>query len=258
VLVEVEKALKLQPTDKGALRLRSRVHIAQHFIKANDLRSAGHLPGALVEVDLALKLDPADSQVLALKEALQAELSSAEERKLRAAEAEARAETRAAEADARAKEEARRKLPHEVFAQTLRGHRYHELFNEHVMVVKGSRDTVVEAVVRALSRNPEWTVGRNQTPDSEIEIIQAERKFIGMKYNAALVAGQTADNEVTMYFKILTFIIGGKIEISLGGISGGGYVPYHPQHSSVSPNAIATQISRDVDQFKLRIERELR
>jgi len=255
---EVDKALKIRPSDEEALQLRSHLSFGQHVSNAKELRSDGKFSRALIEVDLALKINAGDTDALALKEVLQTDLRVAEEQKLRASEAEARAKVRVAQAEARAKEEARRKLPLEVFAQTLRAKPHHALFNEHAMVVKGSRDAVVEAVIRALSRNPEWNAGRNQTPDSEVEIIQADRKFIGMKYHAVVVVGETADNEVTIYFKIITFIAGGKIEISLSGISGGGYVPYHPQHSSVSPVSIATQVARDVAQFKLRIEQELR
>lgn len=63
-------------------------------------------------------------------------------------------------------------------------------------------------------------------------MVQAEIKSFGGRKTAVIVAGQTTDNEVTVYFKLLEFTLDTKIEITLRGIPDSSYVPLHPQHVS--------------------------
>jgi len=118
---------------------------------------------------------------------------------------------------------------------------------------------VSAGVLRALGRKPEWTIRQNDKADDDTQTILADIKRFGSKHNVVLVASQTAENEVTVYFKLFAFVLGDTIQLSLSGISEDSYKPMHSEYVSAARAAtVEKNRARDIQEFKKRIEDELR
>jgi hypothetical protein len=169
-------------------------------------------------------------------------------------------QARVDQAAAAARADARRKHPENVLQDETRRVRYNEMFEAQLMRCNGTLDTVRGALLRALQRKPEWSVTRDQKPDSDTVLITATTKGFGWKQNVLLVAGQVADNEVTVCFKQFGFILGDNVELSLGvGITDDSYKPSPPQNASTArPSLAERNLARNTQDFKKRLEEELR
>jgi hypothetical protein len=160
---------------------------------------------------------------------------------------------------AAARADARRKHPEKVLQEETRRVRYNEMFEAQLMRCNGTLDTVRSALLRALRRKPEWNVTRDEKPDSDTVVITATTKGFGWEQNVALVAGQVADNEVTVCFKQFGFILGDKVEFTLSGITDDSYKPSPPQNASTArPSLAERNLARNTQEFKKRLEEELR
>jgi hypothetical protein len=100
---------------------------------------------------------------------------------------------------------------------------------------------------------------RDEKPDSDTVLITSATKGFGWKQNVVLVAGQVADNEVTVCFKLFGFILGDNVEITLNaGITDDSYKPSPPRNVSLLQSSIAERnLARNTQDFKKRLEEEL-
>lgn len=113
--------------------------------------------------------------------------------------------------------------------------------------------------LRALLRKPEWSVQRDEKPDSDTVLITAAAKGFGWKQNVVLVAGQAGDNEVSVCFKLFAFILGEHIEFTLSGITDDSYKPSHPRYvAPARASVVEKNLARDTQDFKKRLEEEIR
>jgi hypothetical protein len=153
--------------------------------------------------------------------------------------------------------EARRAHPEKVFQEVTSHVRYHDLFPAQLIKFTNSLDDVHFKVVRALGRNPVWNV-QNTQPDTNTVIIHAEIKSFGGRKNVVLVLGQTADNEVAIYFKLIELTLDTKIGLSLTGVSEDSYTPLHRKHvSALRVPFVEKQRAASLQEFRKRIEDEL-
>ena len=236
-LAEVETALQIEPADQDARRLKRTIQFHQHLIRSKQFAADRDYSKALVEIDAALKLNPDYKEALALK----ADWEKAKQESEQVAA------------------EARREHPEKVFQTFASRVPNNDLFEPQLMRFSNSLHTVSAAVVRALGSNPEWNVSPAGKPDVDTVVIHAGIKSFASRKNVVLVAGQTADNEVALYFKLFEYTLDTKIQVSLSGVSDDSYTPLHPQRvSAVRAPFVEKQRATSIQNFKKRIEDELR
>jgi tetratricopeptide (TPR) repeat protein len=236
-LDQVNKALQAKPGDEPALALQRLITFRSHLHKARELQRNRALTSALAEIESALKLEASDTDALALKRELEREQQSV----------------------LQTKAEARRELPQKVFEQTVTRISHHDLFPSQKMSFAGSLADARGKITEALGRNPAWNIRRNDTPDAEVAIVQAEIKGFGSRQSAVVIAGQTADNEVTIYFKLWTYTLGNNIQVGLTGISDDSYKPLHLSYATtLTAPTIERRRARELEEFKKRLESEFR
>ncbi len=213
-LSDVEKALQIKPNDENVLQLKRTIEFNRALRNSRQFQRNRDFPKALAEADAALRLIPNHAEALALKAELENSQRAAQEQQARVDQAAA-----AAQADAR------RKHPEKVLQDVASRVPYNELFEAQLMRCNGTLDTVRSAVLRALRRKPEWSVPRDEKPDSDTVLITAATKGFGWKQNVVLVAGKVADNEVAVCFKLFAFILGENVQFTLNGITDNSYKP---------------------------------
>lgn len=247
---DVEKALRIKPDDAGALGLKRTIEFNLHLRNAKRLQGRGDFAAATLEADAAQKLGVNDAVVVALKDELQNGQLAAE-----AALEEARRKAELAEKEARSKADAaqaaaRRIRPQELLQETTRKIQYDELFEPQTMRFMGSLETVRVGVARALAAKPEWSGLQNEALDADTVVLKAENKGLLTKHIVVLVVGQSADNEVTVCFKLFSLLTSGLGESS--------YVPRHPRFlPSFNAEPIEAALSKDISDFRKRLEAEL-
>ena len=247
-LSDVEKALQIKPNDENVLQLKRTIEFNRSLRNSRQFQRNRDFPKALAEADAALRLIPNHPEALALKAELENSQRAVQDQ-----------QARVHQAAAAARADARRKHPEKVLQEETRRVRYNEMFEAQLMRCNGTLDTVRSALLRALRRKPEWNVTRDEKPDSDTVVITATTKGFGWEQNVALVAGQVADNEVTVCFKQFGFILGDKVEFTLSGITDDSYKPSPPQNASTArPSLAERNLARNTQEFKKRLEEELR
>jgi tetratricopeptide (TPR) repeat protein len=237
-LTEVENALQIEPEAEEPRTLKRTVQFNQYLIRSKQFAANGVYAKALADINAALKLNPDHNEALALR----SEWEKAKQ-----------------EAD-RIAAEARRTHPEEVFRETAvrLQLQYHDLFQSQTMRFSNSLDKVHAGILRALAREPAWVVSSDNKPDEETVVMQGQIKSVGGRKNLFLVAGQTADNEVAIYFKLIELTLDTKILLNLNGLREESYIPLHPQHvSAVRAPFVEKQRTTSLQDFKKRIENEL-
>jgi hypothetical protein len=246
-LADVEKALLIKSNDPTAQQLKQAIKFNWHIRNAKQFQRNQEYPQALFEVEAALKVNADDTDARALKAEVERSQRASEEEKAKA---------QVAAATARAEE--RRKHPEKVIREFTKRFAHQELFDIQFMRFGGSLDSVRTGIIRALGRNPEWSIVRDDRPDPDTVLMIANHSGFGSKQNVTIVATQSADNEVVGCFKLFAFVLG-DIKIGLGGISEDSYKPKHPRYF---PTALASTVegnlSRDTQAFKKRLEEEIR
>jgi len=235
-LKEIEKALLIRSSAE-ALKLKQDIQFSSNFDGARQARQRGDHAKALTQLDAALALKPNASDALALKREVTSELQ--------------RVTLNAVEK--------RRTHPQEIFNEMTTNTRFNELFETQTLQFKGSLETVRTAIVRAVSRKPAWTIRVNDKPDTDTAVFHLDASGFGSKQNAVVVVGQTADNEVTVHFKIFQFVLGNNIQLSFSGFSQDSYQPLHPRFATEARAAsVQRNLAHDIQDFRTRIEDELK
>ena len=236
-LEKVNKALEIKPGDEAALVLKRAITFQRHLRDAREHRRNGDLAKALQETDSALQIAPDDPDALALKQMLEKEQQSI----------------------AQARAEARRELPGKVFEQAVMKFSHHELFPSEKMQLTGELASIRTQLVEILERNPAWNVRRQEVTQQGVAIVQAEIKGFGSRQTVLLVAGQTAENEVTIHFKLWTYTLGNNIQVGFTGISDDSYKPLHSSYATAATApGVEQRRVRELDDFKRRISNGLR
>jgi tetratricopeptide (TPR) repeat protein len=246
-LSDIEKALQIKPNDENVLQLKRTIQVNRSLRNSRQFQRNRDFSKALAEADAALTLIPNHADALALKAELENSQRAAQEQ-----------QARVDQAAAAARADARRKHPENVFQGVVGQLRHQELFETQRMRCNGTLDTVRSAVMRALGRKPEWSASRDEKPDPDAVLITAATKGFGWKQNVVLVAGQVADNEVTVCFKLFGFILGENVQFSLSGISDESYKPAPPRDASARLSLAERNLARATQDFKKRLEEELR
>ena len=236
-LEKVNKALEIKPGDEAALALKHAITFQKHLRDAREYQRNRDLGRALQETESALQIAPNDPDALALKQMLDKEQQSL----------------------ARARAEARRELPGKVFEQAMIKFPHHELFPSEKMQFTGELASIHTRLVEILERNPAWNVRRQEVTQQGVAIVQAEIKGFGSRQTVLLVAGQTAENEVTIHFKLWTYTLGNNIQVGLTGISDDSYKPLHSSYATAATApGVEQRRARELDDFKRRISNGLR
>jgi hypothetical protein len=236
-LAHVNKALQIKPNDDAALSLKRSITFRKHLHHARELERSREFVSSLGEVESALKLDPADDEALSLKRRLEEEQ----------------------QAVLQAKAEARRELPQKVFEQTVTRISHHDLFPSQKMSFPGSLADAQRKITEAFGRNPVWNVRRTDRAEPEVAVVQAEIKGFGSRQNVLMVLGQTAENEVTVHFKLWIYTLGNNIQVGLTGISDDSYKPLHLSYATaLTAPTIERRRARELEEIKKRLESEFR
>lgn len=248
---DVEKALQIKPGDEGALGLKRTIEFNLHLRNARRFQGRGDFAAATLEAEAALKMGVNDAVVVALKgELLKGQLAAAE------AQAEARRKAEEVEAEARRKAEAaqaevRRNRPQKLLPETTRRLQHDELFEPQIVRYKRSLDTVRAAVVRAFGRTPELSVKQNDLLDAETAVLTVADTGQFFRHTVVMVVGQTTDTEVTVCFKVFSFMAGNDGEAA--------FLPTHARYASGSrAKVIDSMRAGDIVRFKNRLGTELR
>lgn len=229
----VNAALQAKPGDEAAGALKQAITFQRHLRDAREFRRTRQIGRALDEVDNALKLRTTDTDALALKHELVKEQQVVLE----------------------AQTKARRERPRKVFEDAVQRFPHHDLFPSHESKLTGQVSEVRAKFLAALAKSPEWNVTRRDMPEDEVAVIQADIKSLGSRQNAVLVLGQTADNEVTVHWKLWMFTLSGNITLSLSGISDGSYKPLHSSYATaLGGMTVERRRQHEIDQFKKRLE----
>jgi len=232
-LAAVNAALQARPGDETALALKQGITFQRHLRDAREFRRTRQIGRALDEVENALKLKATDADALALKRDLE---------KDRQAAAEAQAQVR-------------RELPRKVFEEAVQRLPHHDLFSSQESKLAGPVKEVRDKIIEALGRNPAWNVARLDKPDDDVSVIHADIKGFGSRQSAVVVVGQTADNEVIVYFKLWTFTLGSNIQIGLSGLSDSSFKPLHSSYATpLSAPSVERRRLREIEEFKKRLE----
>ena len=235
-LAEVDKALKIRST-ADALSLKQEIQFRSHVSNARQFERNRDYAKALAELDAALILRPTDAEALAFKRTV------AEEKKRLDQSLAAK----------------RRAHPQQIFRTMSEKYQYDELFEAQTLQFKGTLETVRNAIIAGLARKPSWNLTGNHKRDDDTSVLQFETQGFGSKHSALVVAGQTADNEVSVYFKIISLSLGSNIQIGFTGISEESYKPMHPRYvPEARVPAIQRNLARDTQDFRVRIEDEMR
>lgn len=236
-LEKVNKALEIKPGDEAALVLKRSIIFHRHLRDAREYQRNRDLARALQEAESALQIGPNDPDALTLKQLLENEQQSI----------------------AQSRAQARRELPGKVFEQMVMRVPHHDLFPSEKMQFAGDLASIRTRLVEVLERNPAWNVRRQEVTQQGIAIVQAEIKAFGSRQTALLVAGQTADNEVTLHFKLWTYTLGNNIQVGFTGISDDSYKPLHPSYATAAAApSVEQRRARELDDFKKRISNALR
>ena len=236
-LESIDKALQVQPDDPAASQLKQSILLQRHLRDAGAFHREGVYGKASAEVEAALKISATDPDALALQRDLEKDMQSA----------------------AQARAQARREFPARTFQERVSRLPQSDLFPAQKIEFSGKMATARAALVRALGKNPAWSVRRNDTADPDTAIIQAEIKSLGSRQSAFFVVGQTTDNTVEIHFKLWLYSLGGNIQIGLTGISDESYKPVHPSFApSTAAASIEQRRTRDLQEFRKRLEAELR
>jgi hypothetical protein len=232
-LTAVNAALQAKPGDEPAMALKQEIIYQRHLRDAREFRRNRQITRALDEVESALKLKANDTDALALKQDLQKEQQA-----IAAAEA-----------------QARRERPRQAFEDAVQRVAHHNLFPSHEAKLSGQKSEVRKKIVEALSRTPVWTVIQFGKQSEEVSVYQADTKSFGTRQSAIIVIGQTAENEVTVHWKLWTFTLSGNINLTLGGISDSSYTPLHTSYSTpLTAATVERRRQNEIEQFKKRLE----
>ncbi len=231
-LEEVNKALQIRPGDEAALQLKQSTAFNKHLRDARQFRRNRDFAKALVEVASALQLNATDADALALKLALEKEYQSF----------------------LQAVAEGRRALLRKIFEETEANFLHKDLFPAQTMQFTGELSTVRARIVEKLSGNPAWNIGRNEIVDQDVAIVQGAIRSFGIRQNTLLVIGQTAENEVTVHFKLWIYTLSNKVQITLGGVSDESFVPLHSSSPAIGAIGAEGRRARYLEEFKKRIQ----
>ena len=69
-----------------------------------------------------------------------------------------------------------------------------------------------------------------------------------------LAIGQTAENEVTVHFKLWIYTRSNKVQITLGGVSDESFVPLHSSSPAIGAIGAEGRRTRYLEEFKKRIQ----
>ncbi len=233
----LDKALQIEPNAPDALKIKQLIVFQRHLRDARELRRTGVFWKADIEVDEALKISPADAEALVLKRDVEKDMQSA-------------AQTKAA---------ARREHPAKIFEERVSHLKHADLFPSQKMEFAGQIGTARAALVRALEKNPSWSIRQNDTDDDDTTIIQADTKGLASRQAVFLVVAQTADNAIEVHFKLFLYSLGSNIHIGLSGISEDSYKPAHSSFATpASAASVEQRRTRDLQEFRKRLEVELR
>jgi hypothetical protein len=229
---EVNKALQIRPGDQAALQLKQAIAFNKHLLDARQFRRDREFAKALTEVESALEFNTTDTDALALKRELEKELQSF----------------------LQAVAEGRRALPQKIFEETEANFPHKDLFPAQTMQFTGELATVRARIVERLSGNPAWNIGRNEVVDQDVVLVQAAIRSFGIRQNTLLVIGQTAENEVTVHFKLWIYTLSNKVQITLGGVSDDSFVPLHSSSPAIGAIGAEGRRNRYLEEFKKRIQ----
>jgi hypothetical protein len=232
-LTAVNAALQAKPGDEAALALKQSITFQRHLRDAREFQRTRQIGRALDEVESALKLKAGDADALALKRDLEKEQQA-----IMAAQA-----------------QARRELPGKSFEEAVQRVPHHNLFPSHEAKLPGQMREVRKKIIEALSRAPVWTVTQFGKQSEEVSVLQADTKGFSTRQSAIIVIGQTAENEVTVHWKLWTFTLSGNINLTLGGISDNSYTPLHPSYATpLTAATVERRRQNEIEQFKKRLE----
>lgn len=238
-LAAVEAALRIKPDDAGALQLKRSLEFDWHVRNAQQFQRNREFPQARIEVEAALKLRPSDADALALKAEVEKgqQAVDAERAKVKAAAAVERAETRKNRPE-KLLEEICNQLPHNA------------LFDSQSMRFTGAVDAVYEAARHGLQRKPEWRILRDDKVDNDTRVIIAQMTGILKKDKVILVASQTTDEEVVVWFKL--FALRGFVDTPNAPLQ-----PFSAKNETGSRAEIINQhLTQDRHEFRKRISDE--
>jgi hypothetical protein len=230
----VADALTAKKGDAEATDLKQKIQVALHLDLARQYGQERKFSDAIEEAQAALKLAPHDRTAQELKNRLEDQHKAFEE------------------SAAKAKAEARKLRPEKVFLQLTDKIRNSHLADPKGVRIKSSVKDVRETVRAALAAEPKWKILTDKDVEPEIFYVEAEYRnvFLGNRF-VVLVGGQSADNEVLLFYRVWAFSLGKNINLNTVGR---GPLIYDESYEPVDDSA---KRLKALQEFEAQLAREL-
>jgi hypothetical protein len=200
---------------------------------------------ALTSVSEALDSKPGEAEAMELKAKLETALTAYD--------------AQMAEERQRAELAQRKQLASDQFSQTTDRIKDATLFDTHRWTVQGKITTVNAALLRSFDKPPmRWTMQRQTAADPTIFHCDGKGVLFGRR-SCVVLTSQVSPDEVHVHAKFWDYVLGGKINLSLQGVSDDSFVPVHPRYYLPTQPGAAEKRRRELaETFWTTFQNELR